>query len=208
MDEPRAGSIESRLLQGDSEALVEVVRWIAGVLTLPRFWRLRQDWPDLQQEVLSKVIQSLRARRFDPARSLHAYVQGIARHSALHALDRLATRVDAAIFAHGMVPPEVGPEDVVVRDQLVRMVLDLASEECRELIRAYYLEEKSYAEIAAEEEIALGTVKSRLFRCLQSAHETILGVRAGGPRKAELRSVERAAGDSLEPKGPAPEDNP
>ncbi len=208
MSDPRADSVERRLLEGDPDALVEVVRRIASVLTLPRFWRLRGEWSDLHQEVLTKVIQSLRAGRFDPARPFHAYVQGIARHTALHALDKRSARGGAGNPGTGTVPQEAGPEEAVVRDQLVRRVLDLASEECRELMRAHFLEEKSYAEIAAAKGIPVGTVKSRLFRCLESAHEAIRGARRRTARKAPLRPGERAAGDPLEPAAPAPEDSP
>ena len=70
-------------------------------------------------------------------------------------------------------PPEADAESEVIDRQLVRRVLDLASEECRELIRAYFYEARNYEEIAGVHGVPVGTVKSRLFRCLESAHQSL-----------------------------------
>src|SRR5262245_8416867 len=79
-------SLEARLLVGDVEALDVVSRWIAHVLTLPRFWRLNQEWRDLHQEAMTCLIESLREGRFDASRDLRVYVKGIAHHIALQRL--------------------------------------------------------------------------------------------------------------------------
>ena len=55
----------------------------------------------------------------------------------------------------------------------MRRVLDEASEDCRLLMRLYFLEGKSYEEIAAELAIPVGTVKSRLSRCLDAAQKAL-----------------------------------
>ena len=57
--------------------------------------------------------------------------------------------------------------------------LDLASGECRDLMRSYFYAEESYAEISARRQLPVGTVKSRLFRCLKSAHRALSA--AGSP---------------------------
>src|SRR5215471_2856329 len=74
------------VLQGDPEAIGLVIRWISVVLTWPRFWSLREEWPDLVQESLTRVVESLKDGRFDPAKDFHFYVLGIARHTAVRAV--------------------------------------------------------------------------------------------------------------------------
>jgi RNA polymerase sigma factor (sigma-70 family) len=169
-------SLEARLLLGDIDALDVVSRWIAHVLTLPRFWRLNQEWRDLHQEAMTCLIESLRKGRFDASRDLRVYVKGIAHHVALQRLR--AARVERARTDRGDDRDSSSDsEGMVVTQQLVRRVLDLASEECRELIASYFLEQQSYEEIAGELEVPAGTVKSRLFRCLESAYWAIAGSR-------------------------------
>ncbi len=164
---------ERLLLDDDPRALGEVIRWIAGVLAAPRFWVLRSDWADLQQEVLARVIESLRQERFDPARDFRFYVQGIARYTALQAMSRSHRHESRPLAGDEPSPTAGNPEQRAIGRQLVRRVLEQISEECRDLIRLYFLEDRSYDEIAAMHDLPRGTVKSRLFRCLQGAHEAL-----------------------------------
>lgn len=164
-----------RLLDDEPDTLAQVVRWISIALTAPRYWSLRSEWPDLVQEVLARLVASLKEGRYDSSREFHWYVAGIVRNTALQALERAGARRDRvtpspeldARWSSG----ERAGEEVSVR-QAVRRVLDEASEDCRELMRAYFLEEKGYDEIAAEFSIPVGTVKSRLNRCLDCARRS------------------------------------
>ena len=79
----RADSVEGRFLRGEPEAVGLVFRWISRVLTLPRFWALREEWADLHQEVLGRVTESLRENRFDDEKDFRTYVQGVARFTAM-----------------------------------------------------------------------------------------------------------------------------
>jgi RNA polymerase sigma factor (sigma-70 family) len=166
-------SIARRLLDNDPEALGQVIRWISTALASPRFWLLRSEWPDLVQEILTRVIQSLRSGRFDDSRDFRVYVQGIARFACLQAL---GTRKElVTCVTPGELQERGSPDPVkrLIRLQLVRRVLDLASEDCREMFRLYYFDERSYEEISAGMGLPVGTVKSRLFRCLEGAHQAL-----------------------------------
>ena len=166
-------STARRLLENEPKALSEVIHWISTTLTSPRFWLLREEWPDLVQEALARVVESLQQGRFDSNRDFRVYVQGIVRHVSLQALARL---VASSRLPEGFpVPqrPTVDPEGTAISRQLVRRVLDLASEECRELMRLYFLEARTYEEIAGSSALPVGTIKSRLFRCLECAHEAL-----------------------------------
>ena len=167
-------SLPHRFLRNDPEAVGQVMRWISAALTTPRFWLLRREWPDLMQEILLRTIKSLQSGHFDPSRDLRVYVQGICR---IVCVEAVAKQSESAKREHHGDTPEspvatAAPEELIDR-QLTRRVLELASEECRELFRLYYLEGKDYQEIASIMGTPVGTVKSRLFRCLESAFEAL-----------------------------------
>ncbi len=162
-------SIEGRLLSEDPEALGQVGRWVTEVLTSTSYWDLRSEWPDLHQEIIASIIDSLRRGLFDPSKDLKAYVHAVARYTAMRS--RSSQRRFFLIGATGNPEPQPPPraEDALFSSQLVRRVLESVGEECRQMIRAYFLEDLSYAEIAAARGLPVGTVKSRLFRCLKKA---------------------------------------
>jgi RNA polymerase sigma factor (sigma-70 family) len=185
----RQDSVEGKVLENDPEALGVMIRWISGTLTWRRFWALRPEWKDLQQEVVLHVIESLRAGRFDPARDFRKYVEAVARYTAREAWVRRMRRAELTGLEQRDTAPVAGApgsrgpfedaERTLTRNQLVRWILSAASEECRRLIRAYFLDEQKYAEIASHLKVPVGTVKSRLFRCLRMAQE-LLGRRIPG----------------------------
>lgn len=172
----RRDSLEARLVRDDPEAVGEVSRWIAEVVASPRFWLLRSEWPDLHQESLLRVLESLQRERFDPSRDFRAYVKGVARFTV-----RRARTLKLRFLRPNPHPGSPGPaaprtaEERVISSQLVRRAMETASEECRDLIRLYFLEEKGYAEIAQARGLPVGTVKSRLFRCLDRVQRLLAG---------------------------------
>lgn len=178
----REDSDQERLLAGDPEVLGRVSRWVAEVITAPKYWMLRAEWQDLHQETLARTIDSLRQQRFDACRELRPYVQGIARHAASERL-RAHLRMPLGDAPAGPITRS-DAEKTVILTQLVRRVLDRASEECRELLLAYFVDQRTYAEIATEQEAPIGTIKSRLSRCLETAHRTVERMRRSSPRRA------------------------
>lgn len=178
-------TVEGRFLSGDRAAVAEVVRWIARVVASSSFWSLRSEWTDLHQEAMGRVLESLRQGRFDPSQEFRAYVQGVARFTALKALGRQARGPVLPKEGEDLPEPpvETEVETEVVTQQLARQVLEHASEECRGLMQAYFIEERGYAEIAEQLGWPVGTVKSKLFRCLEAAHRAF-GRSSGGSRRA------------------------
>ncbi len=165
-----------RFLAGDADATGQVLRWMSQVLASASFWSLRGDWQDLLQDAMRRLLESLRAGRFETSLEFRAYAQGVARKTALKALTR-------RIQAPPPVPDgeedlaaatdETGDEAAVVRQQLARQVLEAATEECRGLFVAYFIEGRDYEEIAKLREMPVGTVKSRIFRCLETANQIV-----------------------------------
>ena len=184
------GSIERRLLDNDLKALEVVTRWIAVALTSPRFWSLRAAWPDITQDILMRLIESLKRDRYDASRDFRAYVQGITRHAALEEMERQIHHPRSGA-GPGQSDDGAGPEVETIRRQMVRRILDLTSEECRSLIRAYFFEDRAYAEIAESQGVPLGTIKSRLFRCLEAAHLSLHGTVRPGNQSRSLGNKHR-----------------
>jgi DNA-directed RNA polymerase specialized sigma24 family protein len=168
----------ARFLHGDEETVAQISRWISQVLATARFRAIRSHWPDLHQEVQGRLIESFRQGRYDPARELRVYVQGIARFTAFKAMSRWSTRergkVDVMEDGSGLPATGSGERDLIAC-QLARRALELSSDECGGLIRAYFLEERTYGEIAQDSGNPVGTVKSRLFRCLEKIHRDLVG---------------------------------
>lgn len=181
-----ATSLAGRFLAGDPDAVADAVRWTTRVLSGPRFWALARQRADLVQEVLGRVVESLRAGRFDAAKDFRVYVQGVARFTAYGAIERSPREVDV----DGDDVPELSDdrgeplEDRLVAGEMARWVLERASETCRDLLRAYFLEDRSYADIGRDTDTAVGTVKSRVFRCLEAASLAVQG-RVGGRSGAD-----------------------
>ena len=161
----------------DQESLGIVLRWISATLNSPRFWSLRGEWLDLQQEVVMRVVESLRLGRYDRSREFRLYVQGIARFTALQALEKQMHSRAGRAALHLTDREEPDWERHVGARQAARWVLDNASPECRSLIVDYYFKEMNYAEIAGSRALPVGTIKSRLFRCLEAAYRSLRGNR-------------------------------
>jgi RNA polymerase sigma factor (sigma-70 family) len=176
-------SLEGRFLAGDREAYGQVLRWISTVVTSPRFWRLRHEWLDLQQEALRRLLRSLQEGRFDAGLDFRAYVQGVARYTAFESFDPgLETVVVDDLDATFRDPS--GGEDEAVARQMARHVLEQASGDCRRLFLEFFYERRTHDEIAAGLGVPVGTVKSRLSRCLDASHRMIhggRGSRTGAP---------------------------
>jgi RNA polymerase sigma factor (sigma-70 family) len=160
-------------LDGDPETIGEVSRWISRVLTSTRFWQIRHLRLDLYQEVMMRVIHGLRHERFDDRQNLRLYVEAIASYTALRELQRDAREYSRSTEALRFEIESPSRSQEVPDHILAEQALSRASDGCKALLARYFLEECSYEEIAAEMGLPVGTVKSRLHRCLQTASRNL-----------------------------------
>ena len=118
-----------------------------------------------------QVVDSLRRGLFDPERDFEAYVRGIARHVVSHAAAGGQTPLPLA----ETVPDDVRDKETsaVEARMLAEFVLDAVSPACRQLLIGYFIEERSYDDIAADQGVPVGTIKSRIFRCLEYAAQCV-----------------------------------
>jgi RNA polymerase sigma factor, sigma-70 family len=156
-----------RLNQGSPEALEQCYRML-GPLVASYVARYvpRPDVEDVLQRVFYEVW---RARaRYDPQRSLQAWVLGIARKRAI---DQLRKHRDVVVPLDSI--REISGEDGrAVAERLVwadevRRALDMLPDAQRQVLELAYFAGHTQAEIAVVLHVPLGTVKTRTARGLQ-----------------------------------------
>ncbi|MBB2909893.1 RNA polymerase sigma-70 factor (ECF subfamily) [Streptosporangium becharense] len=160
-------NLNTRLAEGDEAALAECFR-AHGPLVRSYLRRFvpAQDIEDLQQVVFSEVWRS--RHRFDPARSLPAWLLGIAHKRAV---DHLRARVPNTVPLDALADPagadgRADGDDLAERDQVRRALAELPEPQ-RQAIELAYYGELTQREIAERLSVPLGTVKARTARGLR-----------------------------------------
>lgn len=118
---------------------------------------------ELTQDVFLSVWR--RAPRFDPARATaETWIFTIARNRAIDALRRSRLPEPDPRDPAWVPAAEVASDDAVDqqrRAERVQAALDELPDAQREVLRQAFYEARSYARIAEEQGVALGTIKSR-----------------------------------------------
>lgn len=170
-------------LHGDAEAHAQIRAWVQRVVRL-RAWGLRSD-EDLTQDILLHLLSNLGTGRFEGRSSLQTYVERMAKYRCIDALRREKRHRHLPLEESG--EPEPRHNDNPLRrataseeTRLAFAVLERLPELCRSLLKRLLAEDASYAELARENDVAPGTIKSRVARCRARANE--LRAAMGGPR--------------------------
>jgi RNA polymerase sigma-70 factor (ECF subfamily) len=147
-----------------------------------RFFRRRVLDPrrseELAQETFLAVLGA--ADRYEARSSFRSYLFGIA--SNLLAASRREGHRDPAVAMEAVDVAAPGADPTTML--WVRQALAELDENDREVLMLREYEQLSYEEIAAVAGVALGTVRSRLFRARLALRDRLLGqpVAEGGPR--------------------------
>ncbi|MFC4537045.1 RNA polymerase sigma factor [Sphaerisporangium dianthi] len=160
------GTLGIRLARGDEAALAECYRAHSALVAayLRKFVPV-QDVEDVRQVVFSEVWRS--RHRYDPGRSLEAWLLGIARNRAI---DHLRVRTLTTVPLDSVCEPADGDgrdtaEELGRRDQIQRALAVLPGPQ-REAIELAYYAHLTQREIAERLDVPLGTVKARTARGL------------------------------------------
>lgn len=169
--EAAAADVLSRARAGDARAFRAIYDANAGLAYgfLRRMLLEDAAAEDALQETFVRVLRAL--DRFDPSgpARLSTWIVAIARRVALDALDQRSRtgRLSGEIGRNGVEAAAGGPPDPAERADL-RRALEAAVAALPEAQRTVFILceccHLGYAEIAAVEQIDLGTVKSRLHR--------------------------------------------
>ncbi|KEQ25192.1 RNA polymerase sigma factor [Paenibacillus tyrfis] len=164
----------ARIVSGDADAFRELVDKYGSYLFQAVYGVLRstKDAEDVTQEALLKIYASLPQYRYQ---GLKTWLTRIAVNKAIdfkRSQDR--KKEDLTDDWEGRTPPEPlqsSPVETQVirreRSTYVRERLDRLPENYRDVVVAFYIEEKSYQQIAEEQQVAIKTVESKLYRAKQ-----------------------------------------
>jgi RNA polymerase sigma factor (sigma-70 family) len=159
--------IGARLVHNKPEAIGEIYVALGSTV---RSYLHRLVGPDDADDVLQRVFYEVwrHNSRYDPSRSLAAWVLGIARKRAI---DHLRRRRHIAVPLDDLenVAGEDGRElaERYARAHEVRDALNRLPYEQREVLVLAYFGRFTQSEIATLLEVPLGTVKARTFRGLR-----------------------------------------
>jgi RNA polymerase sigma factor (sigma-70 family) len=168
----------TRLAAGDPRAVEDVYEALGPrVLSYLRRRVPYDEAEDVLQRVLFEVWRS--RDRFDPDRSLEAWVFAIARKRAIDHLRR-PHHVTVPIELVRDLADADGREaaDSLVWAREVRRCLDRLPAEQREVLQLAYFGGRTQVEIAEQLGLPLGTVKARMFRGLRRMGH-VMGIRRG-----------------------------
>lgn len=129
---------------------------------------------DIAQETFSRALT---AKIRETSGSVHGYLGTIAYRLALKEIDRASRHVSEPNSE--LVAPQAGPlEEILVneRDRAVTRAIRALPANHRDVLILRFYAGRTYEEIAAQLDVPLGTVKSRIFyavkACRNSLHES------------------------------------
>jgi RNA polymerase sigma factor (sigma-70 family) len=169
----------ARCRQGEETAWSELVRrfsrYVYAIAT--QGFRLgNDDAEDIFQEVFARTYEHLEKLRDDEA--IRPWIGQLTRRLCV---DRLRVTAREEPSAAELVPTDVDETMGRLDEALdVHEALELLPEHCREILDRFFARDESYQSIAAELEIPIGTIASRISRCLGKLRETLTG-KKGAP---------------------------
>jgi RNA polymerase sigma factor (sigma-70 family) len=162
-----SSNLGARLAAGEEGAINDVYAALGPmVLGYLRRFVARDEAEDVLQRVFYEVWRN--RDRYDPARSLEAWVLGIARKRAIDQLRRRHANV-VPIEELRDIAGDDGRElaERYARANQVRGALERLPREQREVLTLAYFGDLTQTEIAERLGVPLGTVKARAFRGLR-----------------------------------------
>ncbi len=134
--------------------------------------------PDLADDVIQATFVKAAERGHEArAETARGWLFRVAFHEALAARRREGTRDRGARRLASFRPvPAAGPDEGLIRAETVeavRKALGTLSEDQLRVVRARVFEEKTFAQIAGETGLPLGTVLTRMRRALEKLRRTM-----------------------------------
>ncbi|KKU85639.1 MAG: hypothetical protein A3F26_03255 [Candidatus Ryanbacteria bacterium RIFCSPHIGHO2_12_FULL_47_12b] len=139
--------------------------------------RSREEAEDIVQEAFCDVYRNALKFKKQEGATFKSWAYRVVLNKAIshyRKLKKERERFSALEPAHyeNLGAPESLSGDVDIQITVERLLTNLP-EDFRRVVSAYYLEDKSYADIAKEESISLSTLKMRLFRAKKMLRQMI-----------------------------------
>lgn len=168
-------SLGERFRQGEEAALRECYDEVGPLVrAYVRRFVPPSDVDDVVQTTFVELWRS--RRRYEPHRSLEAFVLGIARHRAIDFLRRRRHEVVEVSQLRHLIGDDGGElVDRLVSAIEIRRALGELPVEQRESIELSYFAHRTQAEIADQLDVPIGTVKARMARGMKRLGSLITG---------------------------------
>ncbi len=189
-------SLVQRCLNGDEVAWVELYRayypQIRFVVGWKRWGFSKNEVEDGIQEVFAELVRSL--PNFRGEAKLSTFVERLARNRCISHLRKRSAikrpketqnveleegKGEEGMSRHHLTSPDATPEEALLSEESqgeVMLALSELPEACRRIITLRYYRQMSYQEICSILELPLGTVCSRLKRCLSKLKKKIVTI--------------------------------
>ena len=165
-------AIMDTLVRGTADtqqlAFAKLNRLISGFLINLRAWDHREEWEDLRQIVLMKLVKSFSHGQLRESKAFVAYARTITRNEFI---DFLRARTSQPTVEPPDIPAETEGDAVTALE--VRSLLHDLPEEHRKAVQAVYLEGRTYEEAAAVTAIPLGSLKRYLRLAITRLREQL-----------------------------------
>lgn len=157
-------------LNGNQQEFFEISSWITTVVKND-YWGLKEDWSDIFQDVRMKLYINFKHESFHYSSSLKTYVYRVTKYTCIDYLRKKYRKDEINIETVEIVEESDNFSSLVQKEQkeILRNIFQKLSERCRTTLRMVFIEKLSYKKIASLLHIAEGTVKSRVFRCIEEA---------------------------------------
>jgi RNA polymerase sigma-70 factor (ECF subfamily) len=170
---PADRALAERLLAGDEAAQEELYRSLRPRLKATAAYFLGWQDPDIEDMVqMSFQAAFEKLADYDPSRaSLYTWTNQICVYLCFK---RVRRRKRTVLALAGELEAMAGPSPAAEEDpQLasVRKAVATLGERCRDLVQKRFYENGSYADLARHLKVPMGTVASRLARCLESLRD-------------------------------------
>lgn len=156
------GAVMQMLLHGDLDhkqvAFLKLNRLISSFLVSLQAWDYRDQWEDLRQTVLMKLVKSFCQGQLRETQAFVGYVRTITRNEFYDFLKARGVRSEEEVLEVEEKEPPIDKETILV----VRSAFSHLPEEQRRAIQAVYLEGRTYEEAAEVTGIPLGSLKRYL----------------------------------------------
>ncbi|ANM30026.1 hypothetical protein ABI59_11260 [Acidobacteria bacterium Mor1] len=179
-----------RFAAGDPEVVAAAADLVREAVRFKGFYIPAQDQPEVIQETLTDLWRSLRAGKSNAnPRNFEAYVRTIAYRRCVDWMRSRRPQEELSVD----VPDAMGDAEhralAAERVRIGARVLESLSPACRTLIAAHTVDQRTYADIAAEQGRLEKTVRNQMYKCLKSARSILdrmlkrekLGLRAKDP---------------------------
>lgn len=139
--------------------------------------RQREEAEDIVQEAFCDIYKNAKSFKKQEGATFKSWAYRVLLNKAISHYRKLKKERERYSPLESSHYENLGVRENLSHELDVKMTIERLLEglpfEMRHVVRAYYLEDKSYADIAAEENIPLSTLKMRLFRAKRLLREMI-----------------------------------